>query len=101
MAIPINTTLNINTCLVFFKSNNNPKGIEKIAANILPKETAPENKVLENPNSSDMGTTNIDKFKLPAALDTSCTNPTPAKAYHPKYTLDFSLMLFEMDFKII
>tara|TARA_Y100001970_G_scaffold51156_1_gene64742 strand:+ start:4879 stop:5196 length:318 start_codon:yes stop_codon:yes gene_type:complete len=97
----IRITLKIRTSLVFFISNNIPIGKENSAAIILPIEIAPENSVLENPNSSDMGTINIDKFKLPDALETNCTNPTPTKTNHPKYRLDLSLIFFAKTSKII
>ena len=101
MQIPKVTTLKISTCLVFFKSKKYQKGIEDKAANTLPIDIAPENIVREIFKSSDIGTTNIEKFKLPAAVLAICTNPIPINTYHPKYILDFSLILFEIDFKNI
>ena len=71
VAAAIKITLAINTCLVFLKSNKNPIGIENKAAKTLPADIAPENNVLENPKSADIGTINIDRFKLPEALDTN------------------------------
>ena len=68
-----------------------------IAASILPLEIAPENSVIEKLSSFLIGTINIDKPKLPDALETNCTNPAPTNTYQPKYILDFCLILLEIN----